>query len=246
MNKQKRQTRLNNSKKIDRNIFPPEPLRFGIIYEDEYIIAVDKPPFLVVHPTPGQPSGTLGNALAYYQQSLGEEYRIRFINRLDRDTSGIMLIAKTAAAQTEISSQMKAGTTIKKYMALVHGCVSESGIIDAPIDRMEGDIKRVVTEFGKSARTGYSPLECFSNHSLLEVELFTGRTHQIRVHLSHINHPIVADHLYSHIKTSLIERQALHCSYMEIDKIGGGERLRLSCPLHNDMANAIDLLYALE
>lgn len=199
----------------DENTFEPNPIPVSVIYEDADVLVVNKPPFLVVHPTKGHPYGTLANAVSHYQYEQNQNYKIRFINRLDRDTSGVLLIAKNAFAQQIVSEQMKQGRVDKAYYALVLGCVKDDdGTIDLPIDReQEEDIKRVVMEDGMASVTHYKVVERFSEHTLVKIQLETGRTHQIRVHFAHIGHPVLGDALYGEA-SDLINRQALHCYEM--------------------------------
>lgn len=236
----------------EENIFEPENIRFEVCYEDEDLLVVNKPPFLVVHPTKGHPTGTLGNAIAYHQQQRGEQYKIRFINRLDRDTSGILLVAKNANAQQRVSEQMKAGTVDKTYLALVQGATDPSGTIDAPIDRLSpDDILRGVTPDGLPSVTRYRTLETHSLPSstrsgldavsLVELDLLTGRTHQIRVHMAHIGHPVVGDSLYGSI-SPWIRRQALHCCAMTFRHPRTDERMRFEAPLPKDIRDAVRMI----
>ena len=169
------------------------PLR--ILYEDEWLIAVDKPVNMPTHPSKGNNLPTLANAImAYY----GGNFVFRAVNRLDRDTSGIVIIAKTQMSACLLSASMKKGLWKKKYHALAEGIFQNTdGIIDAPIEReSEGSIKRVVRPDGKPAKTVYSVITEENENSLCEVTLLTGRTHQIRVHFSYIGHPLVSDYLY--------------------------------------------------
>ena len=173
----------------------PINIPLKVLYEDEWLIAVDKPTNMPTHPSKGNNLPTLANAImAYY----GGNFVFRSVNRLDRDTSGIVIIAKTQMAASLLASSMKKGLWQKKYHALAEGivCPAEQ-IIDAPIEReAEGSMKRIVRPDGKSARTKYSLIEVLNGDSLCEVTLFTGRTHQIRVHFAHIGHPLVSDYLY--------------------------------------------------
>ncbi len=176
------------------NIVPMDiPLR--VLYEDEDILAVDKPTNMPTHPSKGNNLPTLANAvMAYY----GGNFVFRSVNRLDRDTSGVVIIAKNRISASLLSASMKRGEWKKKYHALVSGVPeSKSGVIDAPIERVcEGNIKRTVREDGKRAISEYRVIEEYEDSSLLEIELKTGRTHQIRVHMAHIGHPLVSDFLY--------------------------------------------------
>ena len=182
----------------DENTFDPNPIPVQILYEDCDMLVVNKPPFLVVHPTKGHPEGTLANALSNHQYQMGHNYKIRFINRLDRDTSGLVLIAKNAYAQQIVSEQMQADLVDKYYMALVEGVLeTDSGTIDLPIERAEAlDIKRIVIDTGLPSVTHYEVIERFKEHTFIRIKLETGRTHQIRVHFSHIGHAVLGDVLY--------------------------------------------------
>lgn len=191
---------------------PPIDIPLDILYEDEHILAVSKPTNMPTHPSRGNSLPTLANAVMNYY---GGEFVFRSVTRLDRDTSGIVLIAKTQLAAARLSSDMKAGKFKKIYTAIVSGVPSEAhGRIDAPIRReSEGNMKRTVANDGKAAITEYrilSPLS--SGDSLVELELFTGRTHQIRVHMSYIGHPLRGDFLYGERDT---DGYKLHCSKME-------------------------------
>lgn len=174
---------------------PPMDIPLKVIYEDEHLIAVDKPTNMPTHPSKGNNLPTLANAVMGYY---GGDFVFRSVNRLDRDTSGVVIIAKTQISASNLSSSMKKGLWQKKYHAIVEGHPHpESGRIDAPIERIEdGNIKRTVRADGKRAITDYSVIEKMDNSSLCEITLLTGRTHQIRVHMAHIGHPLVSDFLY--------------------------------------------------
>ena len=174
---------------------PPMDIPLTVLYEDEDILAVDKPTDMPTHPSKGNNLPTLANAVMGYY---GGDFVFRSVNRLDRDTSGIVIIAKNQFSAGALSSTMKKGLWNKKYHALVSGIPTEkSGVIDAPIERVEeGNIKRMVREDGKRAITEYSVIEEYEKDCLCELHLLTGRTHQIRVHMAHIGHPLVSDFLY--------------------------------------------------
>ena len=174
----------------------PIPMSLDIIYEDEHFIALNKPSGMPTHPSKGNHLPTLAEGLCAYFAP--HPFVFRAINRLDRETSGIVIVAKDAASANALSKVMKASGFIKKYDAIVCGEVNETGIIDAPIGRLkEGDIKRGVIDWGKPAVTEYKRLKLLDDgNSLVEIRLHTGRTHQIRVHMTHIGHPLFNDFLY--------------------------------------------------
>lgn len=174
---------------------PPMDIPIRILYEDEDLIAIDKPTNMPTHPSKGNNLPTLANAVMGY---FGGDFVFRAINRLDRDTSGVVVIAKNKISASALSTSMKKGLWSKKYHALVVGCPRpKEATIDAPIERIEeGNIKRMVRADGKRAITKYKVIEEYEDSSLCEVVLLTGRTHQIRVHMSHIGHPLVSDFLY--------------------------------------------------
>ncbi len=173
----------------------PIDIPVNIVYEDEFLIVADKPTEMPTHPSKGNSLPTLANAIMAY---MGHDFVFRAINRLDRDTSGLVLIAKDAHSAAKLSVSMKNHKIVKKYLAIVSGIPKESeGMIEAPIKReSENSVKRIVSPLGKYALTEYKILKSKDNSSLLEVTLHTGRTHQIRVHLSHIGHPLIGDFLY--------------------------------------------------
>lgn len=184
----------------------PVELPVSVLYEDEHLIVFDKAPFMAVHPVHGHIDDTLANACAFYAMKKGEAYSFRAINRLDRDTSGTLLCAKNGYAAAKLSRNVS-----KKYIAVCEGVIDKSGTIDAPIRLMEGhSIQREVGAGGVRAVTHYKPVKVGNGHTLVEFELETGRTHQIRVHMSHIGHPLAGDDMYGG-SLKYINRQALHC-----------------------------------
>ena len=239
--------------------FPPEDIPLDIIYEDDDLIIINKQPGIIVHPTKGHPDHTIANGVMKYMADSGQSFKVRFANRIDMDTSGIIIIAKNANAQNDISSQMRRNSVVKKYIALVEGDVKAyemDGItkvndnhffIDLPIGRPDAvSIQRCymrVEDGGKDARSEIKVLERYNSkqygpHTLVEVTLHTGRTHQIRVHLTHIGHPIAGDALYGG-KPDLISRQALHAYYIEFDHPHTKDRVSFNCNYPSDMKNAV-------
>lgn len=204
-----------------------EHMPLDILYEDEDIIAINKPPYMVTHTAKDDLSGTLLNYVCGYFDEISLKRKARFANRLDRDTSGIVIIAKSAYAHANISEQFERQIT-KRYLAIVQGILEKKeGLIEKPIARSDDGIKREVNYvLGKYSKTSYKVIREYDNMSLLDVQLFTGRTHQIRVHLKSIGHPIVGDSLYN-CKSSFINRQALHCYYMQIKKVRTAENIEI-------------------
>lgn len=190
----------------------PEKLPLHIVYEDSYVLVVNKPPYQLSIPSRESSSGSLANALLSYYQSTGLGATVHLVNRLDKDTSGLLLVAKHRHIHHLLSEQQKAGCLNRTYEAIVHGVLAdECGTIDASIGRKDDSIiERQVREDGQKAVTHFNVLERFGKYTRVELQLETGRTHQIRVHLSHIGHPIVGDDLYGGERAE-IDRQALHC-----------------------------------
>lgn len=229
--------------------FEPEDIPLDIVYEDDDLILVNKQPGVIVHPTKGHPEQTIANGVMKYMLDSGQSFKVRFANRIDMDTTGIIIVAKNANAQNELSSQMRKSTVVKKYYALVEGLVEEDHfLIDLPVGRPdEVSIRRaVMSEGGKNALSEVNVVERYLSdeygpHTLVEVTLHTGRTHQIRVHLSHIGHIIAGDSLYDG-STQLIDRQALHAYYIEFDHPMTKERVNFRTGLPADIQDAIDKL----
>ena len=183
-----------------------------ILYEDDSLLIINKTGDMVVHPTCIHLDGTLANYVKYYLEEKGEFITTRFVNRLDRETSGIIIFAKNDYTQEVLSKQMQSGIFEKEYIAVVHGYIKEdSGTINLPIKRAPNSImERITAEDGEVAITHFQVVKRLDDLSIVKLKLETGRTHQIRVHLKALGHPIVGDGLYSDIPTDLIKRQALH------------------------------------
>jgi len=221
---------------------PPEPIPFDIVYEDMDIIVVNKPPGIVVHPTKSHLNQTLANGLIYYWSSKGEQFRFRPVHRLDQNTSGLLVIAKNQYSHHKLALQLHDRTLKRTYRAIVHGyVVEEKGVIDAPIMKDPNHaLRRIVDNSqhpdAKSAITYYKTIERFSESSLLELQLATGRTHQIRVHMSWLGHPLLGDELYGgQINNNGLNRQALHAIQLEFTHPTNGEYLQFQAPLPMDM-----------
>jgi len=234
----------------------PEPIPLHVLYEDPDIVVINKPPGLVVHPAPGHHSGTLVNGLLYHCPDLGgigAELRPGIVHRLDKDTSGTLVVAKNAAALEHLASQFKNRTVGKDYLALVHGAMAaESGTIRLPIGRHPVDRKRMSTHSrrGREAETGWRVVRRLAGATLLELRLKTGRTHQIRVHCAAIGRPIMGDPVYGRRKPAggsagmqtmpgSIRRQMLHAWRLEINHPRTGARMRFESPLPEDMQRLI-------
>lgn len=234
---------------LERSDFPPQDIPIDVVYEDDDILVINKQPFVVVHPTSSHQEGTIANGIANYMEKNNSFFKIRFINRLDRDTSGLLIIGKNSNAQNKISKQMSNNSITKEYMALVSGIIDqEKGTIDLPIGRpSEIGIKRAVMKEGSRSITHYKVISRFqetvknkSGYTLISLKLETGRTHQIRVHLSHIGFPIVGDTLYGSYDDFIdIRRQALHSHRLILTHPVTCEKLFLEAPLPEDICDAI-------
>ena len=233
----------------EKSDFPPEDIPLDIVYEDDDLILINKQPGIIVHPTKGHPEHTIANAVMYYMQETGQSFKVRFANRIDMDTTGIIIVAKNANAQNDLSDQMRHNAVIKRYIAVVEGNIEEDHFtIDLPIGRPDQvSIRREVMETGgKDAVTEVRVLERFDSaefgpHTLVEVVLHTGRTHQIRVHLSHIGHVIAGDELYGG-HTDLICRQALHAYHIEFKHPASREYMVFETEYPEDIRTALSKL----
>jgi 23S rRNA pseudouridine1911/1915/1917 synthase len=234
----------------------PEAIRLAIVYEDDDLLVINKPVGLVVHPGAGNPRGTLVNALLHYCPVLNQLPRAGLVHRLDKDTSGLLVIAKTIATHTRLVRMMQSRKISREYIALVEGKLIAGGTIDQPVGRHpKHRTKMAVIDSGKDAITHYRVLERFRAHTLLKVMLETGRTHQIRVHLAWAHYPLVGDSFYGwrlrlppKAKPVLIEglqafkRQALHATRLSLNHPQTGELLEWEAPLPEDMQHLIALL----
>lgn len=225
-----------------------QEIPLDIIYEDSDIIVVNKPKGMVVHPANGNPDGTLVNAiLSICKNSLsgiGGELRPGIVHRLDKDTSGLIIVAKNDKAHINMSEQIKERNVKKTYIALVRGNVpEEEATINMPIGRSTKDRKKMaVTKNGKQAITHFKVLKRYSKYTLLEIKIETGRTHQIRVHMAHIGHPIIGDELYGYVDENLIKRQALHAYGLKFKQPRTKEVLAFKAEIPDDMKILIEKL----
>ena len=233
-----------------------EDIPLDILYEDEHVFVLDKPAGLVVHPGAGNPDGTLVNALLHRDASLELLPRAGIVHRLDKDTSGVMVVARTLPAHTSLVAQLSAREVHRQYLAIVVGALVSGGSAKTGIDRHPRDrVRMAVREDGKDAVTHYRLRERFRNHTALECRLETGRTHQIRVHMAHLKHPIVGDPLYGGsfklpkgasdefiAALRAFKRQALHAEVLEFAHPVTGEPIRCSAPVPADMQRLMALL----
>ena len=233
---------INLAKKESQNI-TPEKIDLDIVYEDKDIIVINKSPNMVVHPTKRYQSGTLANGLLYYFKESNQDCIVRLVSRLDMDTSGLIIVAKNQYAHSELSNQMQNNNVEKRYLALVHGHFSEKeGTIDLPIYRpeIEGVMARVIDERGQRSITHYKVIESYKDAELVECLLETGRTHQIRVHMKAMGHPIYGDTLYGETDDSgLISRQALHAYKLKFQSPRTKDELALTAKLPADIEKLI-------
>lgn len=217
----------------ETNDFKLENMDLNIIYEDYDLLIINKPPFVVVHPTKSHETNTLANGIAYYFNEKNIKRKIRFVNRLDMNTSGILIVAKNQFAHQQVSLQFENNIVEKRYKAIVEGIVENNeGYIDLDIGKKEGDIKQTVG-VGEEALTKYIVLERYKDSTLLDIILFTGKTHQIRVHMNSIGHPIIGDSLYNK-DSEYIDRQALQSYYLKIKNPRTGENLEFAIDMPED------------
>lgn len=225
-----------------------EAIPLSIVYEDADVIVIDKPRGMVVHPAPGHTSGTIVNGLLYHCTDLSGIngiLRPGIVHRIDKDTSGLLMVAKNDVAHVALAKQLQEHTVERRYFALVQGRFPhEKGTIDAPIGRDTSDRKKMAVRFERSkhAITHFAVIEDFSDYSFIECKLETGRTHQIRVHMHYIGHPIVGDPKYGKGDTLGLSGQALHAGVLGFTHPRTKEQLRFSSPLPDDMGAVLDRL----
>lgn len=212
----------------------PEKGSLHILYEDKHTLIINKPPFMLVHPTGQTPTGTISNLVAAHYEKRGVVYRVRPLHRLDRDTSGCILFAKTKAAHQHYEEHQRKGRLYRVYHALVEGSIPPEGTIEAPIAIDESaPNRRIVAKDGKKALTVYKRLTLQEAQSLVEVRIPTGRTHQIRVHLAHVGHPVIGDAMYGHRRTPYT-RQCLHACALHFIPFEDEKVLTVSAPLDDN------------
>lgn len=224
---------------------PAEPVPtegpLDIDYEDADLVVLDKAPGVLVHPSHGHFDDTLGNFLMYHYKQTGDESGFHPVHRLDKGTSGLLVIAKHPHAQERLKNQLHTGDFRRVYLAVCDGAPPQAaGVVDAPIGRVDGSLtQRAVRPDGQPARTHYQVVGRLGPRTLVELELETGRTHQIRVHMAHLGCPLTGDFLYGTENRALISRPALHSAALELAHPITGERLRFTAPLPADLAALI-------
>ena len=224
---------------VDSDGIVPVSMPLSILYEDEDILVINKPADMPVHPSIGNYTNTLANGVAAYLDAKDEHSPFRCINRLDRDTSGALILAKNAFSAAVLSTQMRNRQIRRTYLAVVEGITPPNGTISAPLSRVDDSVIERHVDFlrGEPAVTHYERLEVKNEHSLLEIHLETGRTHQIRVHMGYIGHPLPADYLY-HPKYDCFKRQPLHSLQLEFRHPVTDKPMCLLAPVSEDMCNA--------
>ena len=223
-----------------------EKIDLDIIYEDDYLMVINKPSGMVVHPANGHFSNTLVNALLYHTKNLSKnngDIRPGIVHRIDKDTSGLLVVAKNDIVHEDLSNQLKDKTLNRIYIALVSGIINhDTGTIDAPIGRDKNDRKKmaVTDENSKDAITHFKVLERYKDTTLIECKLETGRTHQIRVHMAYINHPVVGDPVYGYKKTVTDFGQMLHAKKIEFYHPILKKRMSFECDLPKEFINQLE------
>ncbi|NMB00491.1 MAG: RluA family pseudouridine synthase [Firmicutes bacterium] len=210
----------------------PEAIPLNIIFEDEYLLVINKPAGMAVHPTGAYQEGTLANAIAYYWAKIGLKTKVRLVHRIDKDTSGLVLVAKEPYTLHGLLQQLSRQELVREYLAIVEGKLEPTqGVITAPIGRsLDHGVKRAAKAGGKSAKTVYRVLYSTEQASLLRARLESGRTHQIRVHFAHLGHPLVGDPLYNQAQAHILG-QALHAWRLEFIHPRTGHKHTFSCPM---------------
>ena len=242
--------------KKQNNDWSAENIALNIVFEDEDIIIINKPFGLVTHPGAGNWNGTLANALLYYEPELSKLDRAGIVHRLDKNTSGLMVIARNEKSQKYLVEQLQSHSVVREYSAIVYGHMISGGSVNDPIGRDPKDrIKQAVSSNGKDATTHYRVIDRFKSHTHVKAILETGRTHQIRVHLSHIGYPLLGDPMYGGrvrfpkkaseiLKESLLgfKRQALHSKKLTLNHPSTGELMSWKAPLPDDMLKLLNIL----
>ena len=242
--------------KSQNNDWSAEDITLSIVYEDGDIIVVNKPAGMVTHPGAGNRNGTLANALLHYDSNLKLLDRAGIVHRLDKDTSGLLVVARNEKSQKNLVEQMQMHSVSREYSAIVYGHMVAGGTVDEPISRDSRDrVKQAVSKSGKEARTHYRVIDRFQNHTHIKVVLETGRTHQIRVHMSHIGYPLIGDPIYGgkvrfpkkaseELKVALknFNRQALHAKKLSLTHPSSGSTLSWKVPIPDDMLAILEVL----
>lgn len=227
----------------------PQPeIPLDIVYADDQVIVVNKQPGLVVHPAPGHERGTLVNALLARFPELRDptgQLRPGIVHRLDKDTSGLMVVGKTPEAVARLQDQFKRRTAVKRYLLLVCGTIAEDeGLIDAPIARDPFNRKKMAARAdGKPAETRFRVLERIGGYTLVEAQIHTGRTHQLRVHFAYIGHPVAGDAVYGRCRVPGLDRQFVHSAYLRITSPATGRPLEFHVPLPDDLRRVLESLH---
>ena len=235
----------------------PQAIPLHIVYEDEHLLVINKPAGLVVHPAAGNHDGTMLNALLHYAPELVHVPRAGIVHRIDKETSGLLVVARTLTAQTDLVQQLQERSIEREYEAVAMGVMTSGGSVDAPVGRHAVDRKRMaVTRSGKPAVSHYRVVERFRIHTHIKVHLETGRTHQIRVHMAYIHHPLLGDPVYGgrlrippgsseSLMATLrtFKRQALHAARLALQHPESGEPMEWHAPLPDDMTTLIKALH---